>query len=253
MNFMISIRKLALKLALRKVAPSSIPLSDGEKILQRDYHSVTLREGENHFLCKSLSGNLVQGYWVPIQAEEPEIQEIPLSRANEMLFYVRQYLRELEFRYSSDISFLLSNFFLLPAIGLWKHRLHKFFFNRKDIARKEQIEILNILKDKRLAGDNNFTTPHQLASDIHSMFLWHHPDRERVIQHYTLWLESLAESGDVEVQERRYRVHPKGLARLAQEEKDDRRHGDAIRTQVVLAFLTACLVGVSLLDFFSSD
>jgi len=235
----------AIGLALRRPSPNRIPLTGAERLRARDYFSVTLAdEHDRNFLVSSSSATGVQGFWVPVPdgVDQPETQEIPWSRASEMTLEIRQYLMELEFGYTSAFGFLVSQLLLLPSIKLNLRRVYSTLFNIRPIKRKEELVILAFLAEKRLAGSNNFFSSIQIASEFHTEFLWGHPDRDRVLNFYALWLESLAEHGDLERQENRYRIHARGLTRLSEEEKDDRRHTDAVRLQVTLALLTFLLV-----------
>ncbi len=246
---MIALRlhRLAIEWALRKPAPSSIPLSNLELIRDRNYYSVKLK-GEREFLCDSVTGENITGRWIkhiPNDIEQINA-EISFTDAYAMQLEIRQYLGEMEYHYHNSILFIIAHIFGIPWLKLWRRRFASALYKRKHLVIKDQLELLTYLADRARHGSFDPISTPQLITEIYGIYIWEHPDRDRISTHYNLWLNALVESGDVEDVRGRFRIRSQGLTTLAQEERDDRRHRDAVRTQWILAALTACIVIISL-------
>lgn len=243
------LQKCALKWAMRKPAPNSIPLSNRKKLRERNYYSVELKS-DRPFVCHSLTEDGITGLWirhVPNGVEHTQ-DTISLDAASNMDMEIRQYLREIEYRYRSASAFLFHHIFFIPLFSLWHRRFEAALFKTRRLARKDQLEILSFLAERARRGDIEPISSSQMISELYGMYIWEHPERELIRQHYQLWLTALEESGDAIREQTRFRISGKGLNTLAAEERDDRRHQDSVNTQRAIVFLTFVLVIVSIFN-----
>ncbi|MCH9053996.1 MAG: hypothetical protein IIA72_23590 [Proteobacteria bacterium] len=75
-----------------------------------------------------------------------------------------------------------------------------------------------------------------------------HPDNWQLFQYYVLVLDSLVDSGDLILENNVYRLSPRALSTLAQLEEDNRKHGDLVTLQYIIAGLTLALVIVGIIQ-----
>lgn len=117
---------------------------------------------------------------------------------------------------------------------------------RSPISRGGWFAALRLFVEHTLADHNFAASLFETATLLYGPRWISHPDNQSLQNYYRLVLESLAHSGDLQEVNHQYQLAAQGLATLDESEKDERRHRDQVRMQVVLASLTAALVVVGL-------
>ncbi len=251
------VRLAAIGRALGRPAPNEIPLS-GNRLIERNYYTVAL--GSVHdgwrFTVQSIVSQGLDGAWheggfgpgLPASFPKASLSQCPLQ--------ISYYVRELQISYTSAVKFLVHQLTFYPWFQVWRERASQFFFNRQKLVRGDRITVLRVLLSQTLGNHAFRVDSGGLMGLIYGDRWAGHPDNEQLYHYYVLVLDSLVGSGDLNVENNVYHLSPKALSTLAQFEEDNRKHGDLVTLQKIIAVLTFALVMVGIIQaiaiYFSS-
>lgn len=245
-------RGLAIDVAMRRPAPRIIPLSDPDKMKNRDYFVLHLGDNENpwRFLVESKGKQGMYGRWYDDDVQDGVSASIPAISLLEFSMHITQYFGELELRYRSCFKFLVYQFLQLPQIFLAAKKLSRFLFRQRKLRREDRIKVLQMIVDDAVqsAGRDAWTSAPLIMHMLYGPNWYHHGDSERLGEYYRMLLDSLVASGDMERNLASYRLAPSAFATLAKYEEENRRHRDQVRQQKIIGFLTFALVAVGSLQ-----
>lgn len=243
--------KAAITLALRKPAPTLIPRSL-PRAATIDCFVVTLSEsiGNWSLLIDSAGPHGVEGRWLEAGSYDRPVG-IPWTNLRDAEFQCTHFLGLFEFEYRSPQTLLLREQLLLPRLEVLRDRVTQMRFNRLRLVRKDRIEILRLVLESSIEKASFQTSSVTLAANLYSNRLFFHPEKEQMINHCSLLLESLVASGDLAHKDGVYKLAPKALHTLSQYEEDDRRHKDMLAQQKALKWLTLSLIFVGLLQAYA--
>lgn len=242
--------KAALTIALKKPSPATIPLSL-PRAAANDFYSPELlepltntrsayvlgREGKNYsglYFNEATGG----GYEATILAKTIDQHQ----------FQVRHYLRGYEFRSRSPLLFIVQQLIRWPHIVIMSDRVAQFFFNRRQLARHDRIELLRMFIAKTMENPQYRINATDLLQDLHSLRSFSHPERNTIINYYRLMLRSLADTGELTLADHSYTLTGRGIATLAQYELEERRFRESIGQQRLVGKLTWVVIGVGILQ-----
>ncbi|QNQ62357.1 hypothetical protein IB024_00930 [Brucella sp. 6810] len=232
------LERWAISWALRKRSPERIPTSDLAAMRRRNYYTVYLRDdsGAVRFvITEQDKANYIGNKFSDADTEIN--QSISKSDLSSYKLYIIHYYGEIEINYYSAIAFFLG---LIARVAFFKLRIDRiirFIYGNMPLTRKSRIEIL------RYAIDHGIVFGRQ----IHVMDLLRsiHGDRLRYVdKHWPLYLyykallDSLRSELTLDKGADSYTVNPKAIATLDRYESEERRHRQAIRTQMLLVVLT---------------
>lgn len=248
--------KRALVIALKKPAPNRIPMSVPEKVRARDYYTTMFEPGgDEGFLVDEVAGDQVRGRWVSF-GQAPREATIDLAELASMPLEIRQYLAELELKYSSPRIFVRYHRLRVPRLKLRYERLLNRLYARRMLLRAERTDLLRRLLDYDIKERGRMSVM-ALMRDLHGERWASHPQALANYRYTELLLESLVQSGDVS-NESGYRVEPKAIETLVKHDVEDRRHQDNRRLQrwvvgltIVLALIGAIQAGAAVLEALS--
>ena len=230
----------ALIIALRKPSPDRIPMSGLERLRTRDYYSVTFDDNKNRsFLVNNLNNDDIAGSWVSFEFD-PEPASIPLNEILSKPLTIRQYIGELEYRYTSPIEFIWYTRLFIPQIKLFRERTANYFFSRRLLSRSDRIVLLRDLIDCSVEEDRGKSVV-EIMSDIHGPRIWQHPRQSAELRYTKLLLDSLLEAGELNNENGRYRATPKAISSTIEHDLEDRRHRENVRQQRWMVLLTIIL------------
>lgn len=240
------LKRLAIKFAMLKPAPDRIPLSNMERVRQRDYFVVNFGpKGDNQrFLVREVLPQGFGGLWFLGSGSENEERTIPNSDLRLYQIRITHYFGELEIRYTSAIEFILKHAIRYEYIPYWRERAARFFFNRRPLDETRRILVLRLMLDRHLNGN-----PLGSALDVMSEFYghrWHHhPQQAQLYRYYELMLASFVEAGELTMgQGGRLEVAATALNTLHSFNEDERRHGGTMSVQRWMLIVTA-MVGIA--------
>lgn len=99
----------AIAVAMRKPAPARIPLSNMERVRQRDYFAVYLgtKDDRRRFVVTEVLEQGVKGFWFLGSGSDREERTIPYDQFRDYEVLITHYFAELEIGYTSAVEFLL--------------------------------------------------------------------------------------------------------------------------------------------------
>jgi hypothetical protein len=233
---------LALELALRRPAPSSIPRSLPKA---KGVDSFVIQIGESDekwpFLANSSNSQGLEGLWwdgdnysLPCCLAFKDIG----SKRIEITHYISVY----EFTYYSPLRFLIAEVSLYHWWFIVRDKIKQAIFNRRKLVRGDRIQVLRIILEESVQKRDFKLSPTMLMGLLYSNRWVFHPDKDSLIRYCYFLLASLAASGDLMEQQGSYSLAGKALATISQFEEDYRRHRDLVILQSTLALLTVALV-----------
>lgn len=111
-------------------------------------------------------------------------------------------------------------------------------FNKKKIVTDTRMEILGVVVRDYLDGHEQRYNAFDIATRLYSSQVHLRPDSDRQIGKLSRILESLRESGYLDANGFDYHPTGRGIDVFEQHEEEDRRHRQALYTQVTIALLT---------------
>lgn len=218
--------------------------------IKYDFYSVTLVKGEDSWLFDGYEIGIISARkWDGEKYEE--ICEFPKDHFGPDEFRIRHYYKASQFDYNSlnclwwrDVKNRVLGFFNKNRISV-----SQYVFNLQKMQVRDRMEILQLLVDKRMSGDNY---PVHSVTVIRIMFtdrFVHHPDKDDLKARIKYYLESLVESGDVVKVNFDYSATSKALITIENhlENKIRDRHDKFIKNLTL-----SVTVGAVIFAFFST-
>jgi hypothetical protein len=242
-------KMIAIRKALQRPAPSAIPLSDIIKTRERNYSLVYISSASHFvFLCQD---TVPEGIIGTVTGHEPMSACVPYCNLSYFDMRITRYFGEIELEYTSPLIYILHWYTAIPRYLLLRERIASFLYGKKTLARVNRMKILKHFIDHTIESPDFVCTPVSLATTIYGNRWVSHPDVDRTIGYYSLLLQSLESSSDLEkVRGGGYRLLPKGLVTLSVSEDEDRKHNDNVKIQQKMVVLTAALTLMALLQLF---
>lgn len=248
-----AIARAAIRVAFRRPSPDRITLS-APKALKNNFFHAQLgdrsKRAEPLFLARKLSAEGLEGVWFNEErplGEPGDPSCIPWSQVESFEeLEITHYYKGFVIAKSSALQFLLYYFSCWYVVIYMKDALTQALFNRRSLARRDRLKVLRLLVDQSLDKPDYQTSQFEVTKLLNGVRYLRHPEGNRTTNHHRFVLDSLVESGELKRIEHGYQITPKALATLSSYEEDERRHRSQIRTQIVLAFLTAALVVIGI-------
>jgi hypothetical protein len=178
---------------------------------------------------------------------------------------VTHYFRGYKTVYHSALNVVVSEFIKWPyvgvIVGVFFDWLHQKMFNRLRLVRRERMEILRVIKEETFKDRNFHVACTGIIGILHSNRSWFHPQREELLSYYEMLLMSLADTGDLIIEEGiSFKLAPKGFATLAEYEREEQKYEENSRMQkwmvrltFILAFVGVCQVVSALMQISCKD
>ncbi len=219
------IRRMAVKVAMQRPAPSRIPLSGYERLRLRNYTTCNLLPlgREETFLALEAQASGLKGLWFPGPTNISEEREIKYEDLSDYNLEITYYFRELELVYRSGLKFLLHRLLYIPVLQLWSERLARWLFNRKALTRSDSVKVLRIMIEKTL-NDRDFGGGEStVMTELYGRRWVQHPELEKVHAYYSIVLDALVDNGDLVKEGHLYRLAPAGLTRIEKFDQEDEK------------------------------
>ncbi|WP_155988210.1 MULTISPECIES: hypothetical protein [unclassified Thioalkalivibrio] len=247
------IRKRAIQRALNKPTPNPIPRSGeaGEKV---DGYVLYLEEDDG---ALKVLADEDEGFGVRARALNPDndTYEVPVSipyqNLSQFTLEIQHFYGLWEFIYRSPWRFLVRDSSRVPLLALLWDRVRQTLFNRKQLLRKDRIDVLKDAIEKTIDDPAYTASAMSLMTDLYTSRWVGHPAKNMVRSHYNLVLDSLADSGDLKKDGPAYKVQPKAMETVSKYEEEDRRHRDNRIQNWTLVVLTFVLAVVGVLQVYA--
>lgn len=238
------LKKLALKSALKKPIPSSIPLSGQDRLNARNYFEVRLNAKGNDFgfLADQMFPKGMTGIWFPEKTGSGSQASLPFAHTTGLGFYIRHYFRRCEIELHSPLAYWFGQL-TLKCYRVWAmDRVGQFFFNRKPLTRSGRLQLLKEIMERSLSEPNYRVDQFSYFAEKFGARTIDHPDSAQERKYLRYILDSLVESGDLKMVSQQYEMTACAFLTISIAEEENRRHRDGVRIQIILAVLTGCLV-----------
>lgn len=238
----------AIRWSLKKVAPKSIPLS-GPRALENDFYATYIIVDDMNWkmLVSELSP---RGYTGLLWEDEKNgrdatllIDELKESRPR---IVIEHYFHGYQFDYKSPIKFLISQLVSWHRIRIQLDYFSQQAFNRKQLVRKERLELLKLLVEKSIEEPGKTFDPLFLGMEFHSRRWFYHPQMKENHAHLKMVMDSLVETGDLKKTDSLYKVSPRALITLSDYACEEQRHQDNLNTFSVGNKLTRAIILVGI-------
>jgi hypothetical protein len=120
-------------------------------------------------------------------------------------------------------------------------RAETYLYDRRRIVLKQRLELLTFMIEQAADGTKAFTSL-DLMTDMHTIRWITHPDGESVRNRLELYLDSLADTGELRKVNTDYVLTGHALKLAEERAVLERQHRQSIRTQLMIAALTAATV-----------
>jgi hypothetical protein len=122
-------------------------------------------------------------------------------------------------------------------------RAGTFLYNRRRIVLAQRLELLTFMIEQAAEGKDSFNSL-DLMTDMHSIRWITHPNGESIRNRLELYLDALADTGELTKANGDYRLTGHALRLVEERSEQERKHKQGIKIQwliALLAFVTAVL------------
>ena len=243
------LKRVALWFALRRKPPVRKDIfEDGPPNPNYFINYLRGKDGKRRFIVQDMDKDGVSGLWFEEGKQEGEPRKLSNAELRQFMASFRQNYRGNWFEHKSP-------FWLLARLATFQPQRHRIWdklaqgsFNRKPLVRADRMEVLRFFLDKTIKKPGYSVSQVSLMADMYSLRYLDHPDEKEAGEYYDLVLDSLVVSGDLIKNGAAYSFHHKALATLHVYEQEEQRQREMTYQQRLLAYLTAALVFVGLLQ-----
>ncbi len=188
------------------------------------------------------------------QNSESYPASVPFSLMDGVSIEIIRYIGFSHFTYPSVFQCVLYDWtygnrlhIMRKKLSIMRDKMAQFLFNRRDLALKEKINVLDVLVEKYIENSSVSFSEENLLDIIHSPRWSRHPDSAKQLAYARIILNSLIESGELQEDkdtlsaEYLYKLTGKALTTLETYNREKKRH-DQIRN------LTFALVVVGIIQ-----
>jgi hypothetical protein len=243
--------KLILPRLFARLSPNRIPRS-GEAGEKMNCFSVFVEDqnGKNFFAAKSFEGTTLKGK--RLEADSSIVDaEIDLTNIGTATLKVVHYYGLDEMTYRGILGIAFTWAFPLTYLHIHfrrlKDKMAQSVYNRRSLQSIQRLRVLRFMVDWHIENSHALTSI-DVMTQMHSIRWVLHPHRDAEQKRMELFLESLADSGELTRKDGyRYIATGRALTTIEQSEEEERRHTENSRIQwamVMLSFVIALLTVV---------
>lgn len=240
----------ALNKAVRKPAPSRIPLSL-PSASSNDFYSIELSRDDSRIL---VVGKEELGFNCIVFGDEElgirKVLDVDKEYCSQCRLRIEHYYRGYQFTYTSAAKFIFLDFIKWHKVLVFKDGIDQSLYNSRTLVREERLDVLKYLVEKKIEDGRDFNSI-TMAVDKKTRKWFYHPDKDRYRVHLQLILDSFVESGDLKKQEHGYRVTGKALITLSEYELNVQRHNDSLKSAKMSNRISSAIFFVGVLGIAS--
>ena len=234
---------------IAKACDSSIPRSGdkGEKV--NCYVVAQDRDGSPFFVATGYENQTLTGLKYDGHSYAKE-HSLGLSEIENGKLRVTHYYGLSEVTYDSiyDIAWHYITKFVYLKIHLYRRisTAHQYFFNKRKLVTKKRMELIQFMMDDQLDRTHDGITSFDLMDKLYSINWVLHPSRDYQQEKLELYLDSLTSSEELRKVNDEYVVTGKAISTIEKYEEEERRHGEAVKLQRKMFWLTILLLFVAI-------
>jgi len=164
------------------------------------------------------------------------VADLPLTSLR-----VTHYYGLSEVRYSGLFDFAIKRLTCWPYIKIHFARLLSdvdgYFFNKKKLITKQQLELLKFMVAQHLDGKTTFDSIN-LMTGLYSIRWVEHPDRDAQQHQLEFYLESMVETGELRRINHDYQLTGHAVRAIEEYEEQERKHTENVKMQRAMLWLT---------------
>jgi hypothetical protein len=238
-----------LKIALKSPCPELIPRSgagaDNVNCFSvridkgTDPYLVVLAMNKNSLSCLQWDGNR---FATKVESK--------ITDHDQSEYAIKHYYGPSEIAYSGLVDLAIGRALRLPYIWIGIRRVlaqvDQHFFNKKKFYSKKRNDLLRLLVDRMLAGQEE-SSAMDIMTELYSIKWFSHPAGDIEHQKVKFYLESLVASGELSTDGYHFKVTNKAVSTLEIYEEQERKHTESIKLQrrmFVIATVVAALTFV---------
>lgn len=250
-----NLKLLAIYLAMRRPSPEIIPLSGEDRIKSRNYNTIYLTDDHHEPICYlvSITNSFATAKWYNEVGQYPAEVCIPSRNLADFSIEIHSYLRSSELHFKNPFIYILFLVAKIQNILLFVDNFAQFFYNSRPLIFRQRAEVLKIVYSNYISGDNDLPGGFGVTNLCNNMFgsrFWKHPQRESIQKHYSLILDSLVKTGDLEYGSFStiYKLTPAGYKTLESTIIEERRLSLQNSLQTTLVILTLCMAAATIVQ-----
>ena len=236
---------------ISKACTSTIPRSGEEGENVNCYVVSLYKDSERYFVATGYDCGKLLGFKRNGDSYKEE-QSLELADLDNDELRITHYYGLDEVRYSGIYDaawhYLTRLIYLKIKIYRYVSSIEQYFFSKKMLVTKKRMDLLQFMLDDQLNRNHDGIEIIDLMTKLYSINWVLHPTGEEQQKKLELYLNSLIHTGELEKINYEYKVTGRAIATIEKYEKEDRKHSEAANLQKLIAFLTACLVVVGLLQ-----
>lgn len=248
-----SLKIYILRHLLKKKCPYSIPRS-GEGAEEVDCFNVFLfRTDKPYMVLTEVHDNEISGkLWSP-GSGYGDVVTINIKDIHEYEIRITHHYGLYDTKYIGLLNYCLTGFTRFDELKCkfyrWRETTKQFFYNRKQLATFDRIEILRALIELKIFGHGDNFMAMDILTHLYSMRWVAHPESDFLETRIQLFVDSFVESGELsKIDGCHYSVTGKAINTLSQYEEQERRHNENKKLQKRMLCLTIAIVGVGILQ-----
>lgn len=165
----------------------------------------------------------------------------PISQFRDQQFKVKHYYGASTIYYDSLGDYAWGYYFKFPYIRIHVvralERVGTFLYNRRRLVVRQRLELLTFMIEQAAEGKSSFN-PLDLMTDMHTIRWVTHPDGESIRNRLELYLDSLADTGELRNVNGDYKLTGHALSLVEERSEQERKHRQAFGLQVLIVILT---------------
>jgi len=249
---MVFIKKHLLKHLLKKKCPYSIPRSGEEGQAVNCFNVYLYKSDKPYMVITDLSVTKIEGKLWSTDGFG-ELESVDISNLNNYEIRVTHHYGIYDTKYTGLTDYFLTGYTRINQIKCtfrrWFDESKQYFYNRKQLATFDRIEILRAIIEMKMTGHGDRFMAMDILTHLYSMRWVLHPDSDNQETRIQLFVDSFIESGELSSDGGAYySVTGKAINTLSKYEEQERRHHENRTLQNRMLFLTFALVAVGLLQ-----
>lgn len=203
------------------------------------------QDGKKRFIVQGLEKDGVVGLWFNDHEQSGERRTLGNADVANMEISLLQIYGNARFNYTTASSFILGLWTLYPVREVRRDRIEQRRFNRTELIRADRMRLLEHFLKKTIEKPDYSPSVVSLMADLYTLRSMDHPRYNETEQYHELLLNSLVQSGELQMNSVSYSMTDRTIPSLENLQGQKERHDDNIRQQRRIGWLTASLIGVA--------
>ncbi len=216
------------------------------------FHVYLFEDEKAYMVITAVSGDEIEGKLRTPEGFD-EIGTINIKDLNNYEIRITHYYGLYDTKYVGLIDYFLTGYTKIDHLKCsyhrWSDKKKQYFYNRRQLATFDRIEILRVIIEMKMTGRGDRFMAMDLLTHLYSMRWVMHPDSDNIEARIQLFVDSFVESGELSYGGGAdYSVTGKAINTLSKYEEQERRHLENKNLQTRMLFLTSVIIVVGILQ-----